>query len=47
MAMSRWRRQGALELAIMVVDRLDVHRALDPFASRSIDAFVRDAMSGG
>ncbi|MCY4238094.1 MAG: hypothetical protein OXC93_07045 [Rhodospirillaceae bacterium] len=25
--------QGALELAILVVDRLDVHRAVDPFAS--------------
>jgi len=39
--------QGALDLAIVVVDRLDVHRAMDPFASRSIDVFVRDATSGG
>lgn len=34
--------QEALDLALAAVDRLDVHCAPDPLASRSVDTLVRD-----
>ena len=34
--------QEALDLAVAAIDRLDVHVAPDPLASRGVDALVRD-----